>query len=141
MQTFFNVEKIISRLKELFNCSTNEELAMLLGVSKGTIGSWKSRNTIDLKLVVAKCNHANYNWIINGEGEMLKNTTNNINQKVKGDNNIITGQNKGHIQSTINNKDDIISNLQQHLINYKNIIDEKDQQINKLLEVINKITK
>ncbi len=71
---------------------------------------------------------------ISADWLMEKDDANNISQKVRGNNNIITGQNAN------NNKDDIIFNLQQQLIDYKNIIKEKDQQINKLLEVISKLS-
>lgn len=137
----------LHRIKEFIDYKniTVKDFEIKVGFSNGAFGSQLRNNKtigVDkLENILLVYSEINPEWLLTGKGEMLKNTINNINQKVKGDNNIITGQNKGHIQSTTNNKDDIISNLQQHLINYKNIIDEKDQQINKLLEVINKITK
>lgn len=72
MQTF-NAGYIIERLKQCFDCKTNDELAKHLEISKGTIGSWKSRNSIDIKLLIAKCNHVNLDWLLTGKGEMLFN--------------------------------------------------------------------
>lgn len=66
MQSLFNSGDIINRLKEVFNCTSNEQLASVLGTTKGTIGSWKNRNTIDFKLLIANCNPSDLGWILTG---------------------------------------------------------------------------
>ena len=58
-----------------FQINTGGELAEKLGVAPSTISTWKVRNTIDYELLFAKCESVNLNWLITGEGEMLKTDT------------------------------------------------------------------
>lgn len=70
-KTFLS-EKILSRLKLVLKVNNDNELAVRLGVSKATVSNWKSRNSIDFPLVFSFCEHINLDWLIYGEGEMLK---------------------------------------------------------------------
>lgn len=46
--------------------------AKLIGVAPSTISSWLSRDTIDYDLLFAKCENLSSDWLLTGEGEMLK---------------------------------------------------------------------
>jgi hypothetical protein len=48
------------------------DFADKLGVGGNTISTWKARNTIDYDLVFAKCENLNAEWLLTGEGEMIK---------------------------------------------------------------------
>lgn len=50
--------------------------AKLLGVAPSTISSWMVRDTIDYDLVFAKCEGISAEWLLSGEGQMLKNAAN-----------------------------------------------------------------
>ncbi len=89
--------------------------------------------TIEQIVAISSIFNVSADWL------MDKNDSNNINQKVKGNNNVVTGQNRTQ-EYKDGNKDDIVRNLQQQLSDYKNIVAEKDKQINKLLELINKLS-
>lgn len=71
MKTFLS-GKILDRLKEALSLGTDTELANLLGVKKATISNWRNRNTIDFPLLFSICEQINIDWLLTGEGEMLK---------------------------------------------------------------------
>jgi SOS-response transcriptional repressor LexA len=60
---------IIDRLKLALGITKNKELADILGISANTVSSWKSRDSIDLELIVAKCESVSVDWLLRGEGE------------------------------------------------------------------------
>lgn len=64
--------KILDRLKEAFTVNTDTEIANILGVKKATLSNWRNRNSIDFPLLFSVCEHINIDWLLTGEGEMLK---------------------------------------------------------------------
>lgn len=48
------------------------QFADKLGVKPQTVSSWITRNTFDIDLIYAKCSDINANWLLTGEGDMLK---------------------------------------------------------------------
>ncbi len=63
---------IINKIKSYLGIKTDSDFATFLGVKQPTISSWKSRNTLDYELIIAKCNDIDANWLITGKGEMLR---------------------------------------------------------------------
>ena len=63
---------VINRLCAYFKAKTSIALAKELGISPTTLANWKKRNSIDWILVFTKCETINLNWLIRGDGEMLK---------------------------------------------------------------------
>lgn len=63
---------VIERLKTALLTRNDADLAGLFGVKQNTISTWKSRNTVDYALVIAKCEEASINihWLFTGLGEM-----------------------------------------------------------------------
>ena len=53
--------------------TTDAELAARLGVVHGTIGSWKSRDTLDYKLLIDTTLEAgaNLHWLFTGVGDPI----------------------------------------------------------------------
>lgn len=82
MKTFSSKE-VIERLKIALNLSSDNALAETLGVSKATLSNWKSRNSIDIPLLFSKCEHLSVDWLLTGNGAMLKSTTQEPQVKVK----------------------------------------------------------
>lgn len=54
-------------------------MASKLGVADSTISTWLKRDTYDLELLFAKCENISAEWLITGEGDMIKS---NINEDV-----------------------------------------------------------
>ena len=63
---------ILARIKEYYSFNTDTDLADFLGIQRSTLSNWVKRNSIDYDLVLSKCEHINKNWLLTGEGEMLK---------------------------------------------------------------------
>lgn len=64
---------ILNKIKKYLNLKTDIEFAKYLGVSHSVLATWKKRNSFNLELIVAKCPNIDANWLITGEGPMLKN--------------------------------------------------------------------
>ena len=62
-----DVDGILDRVKQAENLSSDAKLADFLGVKAGTISAWRSRGSINLDLVLAKCREYNSNWILYAE--------------------------------------------------------------------------
>ena len=57
------------------------KFARKLGISPQCLATWLSRNTFDIELIFAKCDHLNPAWLFTGEVTMLLNAdTSNYNQ-------------------------------------------------------------
>ncbi len=69
---FKSDKKILQRVKEAYGFHTDLALAEFLGVSQPTVANWKKRDSIDLKLIITKCEELNQNWLLNGEGPVFK---------------------------------------------------------------------
>lgn len=64
-------ERLVLLIKH-FGKENNSEFARFLGVSPQTISSWLSRNTFDVDLIYAKCSNISADWLLGGDGEMLR---------------------------------------------------------------------
>ncbi len=56
----------LDRLKIICDIRTDYALAKHLGTSQSTISSWRSRNSFDLNLIIAKCEVTDYNFLFTG---------------------------------------------------------------------------
>ncbi len=65
-----NTKEILLRAKIALGANSETQLADLLGITKSALSNWKSRNSIDYKILFTKCEHIDYNWLIKGVGEM-----------------------------------------------------------------------
>jgi len=74
MKTFSSIE-ILERLKSALSINTDTKLAERLGIKKATLSNWKNRNSIDLPLVFSFCEQINLDWLITGNGDMLRETS------------------------------------------------------------------
>ena len=63
---------MLNRLKEAHNIQKDTDLAALLGISKSTLSNWVSRDTMDYDRVFSRCEHINIDWLLTGQGSMLK---------------------------------------------------------------------
>lgn len=63
---------ILDAIKSHYGFKSNTEYAAFLGIAPQTLSSWYSRNSIDYDLIYSKCVDIDANWLLTGEGEMLK---------------------------------------------------------------------
>lgn len=68
----FSSKDIVKRLKIGLGLSSDNALADALGISKTTLSNWKSRNSLDFSLVFSNCEQLSADWLLTGEGNMLK---------------------------------------------------------------------
>lgn len=76
-----SAKKILDRIKYAYRLRTDTELANYLGVSQSTIPTWKSRDTLNRELIIAKCDDINANWIFHGEEPIFKKDLNKVEEK------------------------------------------------------------
>jgi hypothetical protein len=72
MRKKINKSLILNRIKQACNLEGNSDLSRFLGVSPNTITNWYNRNSIDFDLVFSKCENINSEWLLTGQGSMLK---------------------------------------------------------------------
>lgn len=70
-----NKSLILNRIKLAYSLKNDAELARFLEIQRNTLSNWYSRNTIDYDKVFLKCESLNPEWLLTGQGEMLKSIT------------------------------------------------------------------
>lgn len=65
-------KSIIDALVDHYSNGNQAQFAAKLCVSPQTISTWKARNTFDVDLIYAKCEYISGDWLLTGEGPMLK---------------------------------------------------------------------
>ena len=69
-----NNEKILDRLKIVFNVRADNELGSILGIKPTTYSTWKNGGTQpNYEILFRKVEHLgmNLHWLLTGEGEMM----------------------------------------------------------------------
>lgn len=56
-----NVDFILKNVKSLIEARNDSDLAEFFGVKTGTVSAWRSRNSIDWALLIAKCSEMGWN--------------------------------------------------------------------------------
>lgn len=66
---------ILNEIKLYLGFERDTDFAEFLGIKQNTLSNWKARNSIDYDLIISKCEEINANWLLTGEGNMLKKST------------------------------------------------------------------
>lgn len=108
-----------------------------INVSNGYVNSISKGIGGEILLtILEKSPNLNLNWLLTGEGEMLKNELkNSFNQTISGNNNTMAGND----MTIDNNSRTTIEALTKEIKELNNRILEKDKQINKLINLIDKL--
>lgn len=147
MENFTNLSDRIRQIIDYKGISINK-FSTQIGVSNSYFNKiLKDNNSVGsdkIEKILREYSEINPEWLILGTGEMFKNN-NTITQTTTGNNNISIG--KGNIKgsNSINSNNDTIKQLgkelqdcKNQLEDYKKMIAEKDNQLNKLLNILAK---
>ena len=135
---------IFNRIKLAMGFNKDAELANFLGVTPQTLSNHAKRNSVDWDVLLSKCELINLNWLLYGEGEMLKNS---INHSILGNNNVQNNVKTGNNSSAdarqyYSDSPDVlramVDGLEARIKEKDAQIKEKDAQINKLLGILDK---
>lgn len=63
---------ILNEIKKHLGFKKDSDFANFLGIKQNTLSTWKSRNVIDYDLIISKCEDIDANWLLTGNGSMLK---------------------------------------------------------------------
>lgn len=134
---------ILREIKKHYSFKNDAEFARFLGISPQTLSSWQSRNTFDLELLYAKCIDFNAEYLITGQGPMLRNhgiiNSGNGQQVVANHNNgTINADNRQYYSDSPDVLRAQIDTLNERIKEKDAQIKEKDAQINKLIELLGK---
>jgi len=82
--------EIFDRLKKFYNVTSDRKVSEIMGINYNTVKTWSNRGKVPIEKVLEKLQNEtiNINWLLTGEGEMLKITTKDI-QDCSQDKNII----------------------------------------------------
>lgn len=72
MQNKFSKKRKLEELINHYSGGKPTIFAKYIGVAPSTISSWLSRDTMDYDLLYAKCENLSPEWLLSGEGEMIK---------------------------------------------------------------------
>lgn len=63
---------ILNEIKKHLNLRYDKEFADFLGIKTTTLAMWYKRNTYDIELIFKKCEFLSAEWLLTGQGSMLK---------------------------------------------------------------------
>lgn len=72
MSTIIDKSLILNEIKNHYSLKNDADFARFLGIKPQTLSSWHSRNTFDIDLLYSKCVNIDGNWLLTGDGNMLK---------------------------------------------------------------------
>lgn len=64
--------RMLEAIKAHLGLPKNADFARFLGISSQAVSNWYARNTFDAELLYTKCGFINADWLLSGQGEMLK---------------------------------------------------------------------
>lgn len=67
-----NKKEILLKLIDHYTGGNKRQFAQMIGISPSGVSTWLLRNTYDMGVLVAKCEHINPSYLLTGEGPMLQ---------------------------------------------------------------------
>lgn len=65
-------KEVLKKLINTFGDGSNKRFAEVLGINPNTISVWLARGTYDIELIYGKCVGVSAEYLITGEGEIMK---------------------------------------------------------------------
>lgn len=72
MNKFMDKKMMLEQIVNHYTDGNKAKFANMLGVKPQTINTWLLRNTYDAELIYSKCDNISGDWLLSGEGEMIK---------------------------------------------------------------------
>lgn len=94
---------ILNRIIEAYSLKNDAELALFLGITPQNLSNWRSQNTINWRVLFNKCVSISYDWLLTGEGPMLKSDEKSVFQNNRGGKNSTNISNSGAFFKSDNN--------------------------------------
>lgn len=63
---------MLNEIKRHINIRTDVEFAKYLGIKPNVLSNWHKRGTFRIDVITQKCEFVNKDWLLTGNGEMLK---------------------------------------------------------------------
>lgn len=126
----------ISLIKKELGIKKDSDFSRYLGIKPNVLSNWKKRNTLDYELIITKCEFLDANWLITGNGSMLKKEQKNTerappteikcsNCEVLEDRLKEKDQTIKDLRDSIKTKDEFIEILKQKAEHQDNTIDQR----------------
>ncbi len=122
---------ILSKIKEYLGIRTDKDFADFLGIKPTALAMWYKRNTFDIETIFKKCEGISAEWLLTGEGSMLRTQENASIVNTGGKNVNIQGSENTRVEEQSTDLLEIIKEQSKQ-------INEKDKQIEKLLNLLGK---
>lgn len=144
---------ILNKIKTYLKIEKNTDFAEFLEIKPTTLAMWYKRNTFDIELLFKKCEFIDANWLLTGQGEMLKNTpapepapqeshagadryTALLEDKIA-----LLEKNNASLEYTISIQEKITTSQEREIQRQQEKITSKDQEIQRLKEKITQLKK
>lgn len=132
---------VLRKIQDHYNFKKDGDFASFLGINQSTLSNWHSRGTMDYEKIISKCEEIDANWLLTGEGKMIKDIPIDTSLENDKKENIPDEKREGYI-TLRNNKE--VKSLLDKIEGLEKIIEIKDKEneflrmhINKLVEIIN----
>lgn len=66
---------MLERLINYYTGGNKSKFANMLDIKPQTINTWMTRKTFDAELIYSKCDNLSGDWLLSGDGEMIKANT------------------------------------------------------------------
>lgn len=116
---------MLEQIIDYYSSGNKSKFANMIGVKPQTINTWLLRGTFDIELIYSKCEHLSGDWLLSGEGDMLRSAPTAI---ANGDSSVAVNNNTGNIYSSENDA------LKERISLLERIIEEKERLITILMK-------
>ena len=144
---------ILNKIKTYLKIEKNTDFAEFLEIKPTTLAMWYKRNTFDIELLFKKCEFIDANWLLTGQGEMLKNApapepapqeshagadryTASLEKQIA-----LLEKNNASLEYTISIQEKITTSQEREIQRQQEKITSKDQEIQRLKEKITQLKK